>query len=106
MVSAVDTRTIGKPKSFDGKKQSWREFRLIFEAFGGTAHMALTDMMLNAESMGGAPVVLSDLDLENKSMAKQLYYMLVMVTTDDAHKIISNLEQGRGAESWRRLCWE
>ena len=72
MVSAVDTRTIGKPKSFDGKQESWREFRFIFEAFGGAAHMALADMMLNAEPMGGAPLALSDLDLENQSMAKQL----------------------------------
>ena len=32
--------------------------------------------------------------------------MLVMLTTDDAHRIIQNVEQGNGAEAWRRLCWE
>ena len=29
-----------------------------------------------------------------------------MLTTEDANTLISNVEQGNGAEAWRRMCWE
>ena len=32
--------------------------------------------------------------------------MLVMSTTDDAHRLMTNVEPWNVAEAWRRLCWE
>ena len=36
--SAVDTRTLGKPHSFSGRREGWREFRFVLEAFACAAH--------------------------------------------------------------------
>lgn len=102
-VQAVDTRTIGKPKTFDGRREGWKEFRFVFEAFAGAAHPSLGEVMNNAEAVGNQPVDTDELDIQTMSLSRQLYYMLVMVTTDDASRIIRNVDAGNGAEAWRRL---
>ena len=104
--SAVDTRTLGKPHSFSGRREGWREFRFVFEAFACAAHPGMELVLRRAETMNDQVIDSIDLDEETGSLSKQLYYMLVMLTTDDAHRLLINIEQGNGADAWRRLCWE
>ena len=104
--STVDTRTLGKPQSFAGRRETWREFRFVFEAFASAAHVQMPALFRQAESMGGQRIDVHDLDEPTTALSRQLYYMLVMLTTDDAHRMMANVEQGNGAEAWRRLCWE
>ena len=104
--ATVDTRTLGRPQSFPGKREAWREFRFVFEAFASAAHPKMQEVFQKAESMGSVQIFVTDLDAEMNALSRQLYYMLVMLTTDDAHRMLSNVPQGNGAEAWRRLCWE
>jgi len=104
--SAVDTRTLGKPHSFNGRREGWREFRFVFEAFACAAHPQIEQMFRRAEAMNDVVIDSLDLDEETSSLSRQLYYMLVMLTTDDAHRMMINIEPGNGVEAWRRLCWE
>lgn len=104
--STIDTRTLGKPQTFSGKRDAWKEFRFVFEAFASAVHLRMPALFRRSESMGGQIIDASDLDEETTAVSRQLYYMLVMLTTDDAHRLMSNVEQGNGAEDWRRLCWE
>ena len=66
----------------------------------------MAELFRRAEAMGGQVVDAHDLDEVTLTLSRQLYYMLVMLTTDDAQRLIGNVEQGNGAEAWRRLCWE
>ena len=104
--SAVDTRTLGKPQSFNGRREGWREFRFVFEAFACAAHPQLEQLFRRAETMNDMTIDFLDLDKETAVLSRQLYYMLVMLTTDDAHRMMINIEQGNGVEAWRRMCWE
>ena len=52
------------------------------------------------------PQLAAVLPESQREINTQLYYMLVMLTTDDAHRMMSDVEQGNGAEARRSLCWE
>eukprot|EP00959_Pyramimonas_sp_CCMP1952_P461808 9482212-Pyramimonas_sp.AAC.1 len=104
--ATVDTRTLGKPASFSGRREAWREFRFVFHAFACAAHANMAELFTRVEAMGANVVEGQDLDEATAALSRQLYYMLVMTTTDDAHLLLHNVEEGNGAEAWRRLCWE
>ena len=44
--------------------------------------------------------------VELQSLSTQLYYMLVMMLSDQALEIVRNSPEGVGAEVWRKLPWE
>ena len=48
----------------------------------------------------------SDMTVEVQSLSTQLYYMLVMMRSDQALEIVRNSPEGVGAEVWRKLLWE
>ncbi len=49
--SAVDTRTLGKPHSFSGRREAWREFWFVLEAFAYAAHPQMECSSRKAEAM-------------------------------------------------------
>ena len=59
----------------------------MFEAFASAAHPMIAGIFASTESMGAAPM-----------LSRQLCYMLLMLTANDAHRMISNAPQGNGAE--------
>ena len=53
-------------------------------------------------------MVNSDMTAELQALSTQLYYMLVMVLSDQALKIVRNSPEGHGAElalGIRARCW-
>ena len=52
------------------------------------------------------PVVNSDMTAELQSLSAPLYYMLVMMLSDQTLEIVRNSPEGNGAEVWRKLLWE
>ena len=59
-----------------------------------------------ATRKGSEAVVNSDMTAELESLGTQLYYMLVMMLSDQALEIVRNSPEGNGAEVWRKLLWE
>ena len=55
---------------------------------------------------GSGLVVNSDMTAELQSPSTQLYFVLVMMLSDQALEIVRNSPEGTGAEVWRRLLWE
>lgn len=104
--SVVDTRTLGKPEKFAGRREGWRQFRFVFEAFACASHANMAELFRESESMGDKQIDLDGMDEQKTTLSRQLYYMLVMLTSDDAQSLVGNVDQGNGAEAWRRLCWE
>ena len=77
---AVDTRTIGKPKEFDGE-QDWKGWSFVFRAYAAASHDELGYLMRAAE-LSEDPVANVHLGTNEKHTSTQLYYMLVMVCWD------------------------
>ena len=59
-----------------------------------------------ATRKGADPVVNSDMTVELQLLSTQLYYMLVMMLSDQAQEIVRNSPDGVGAEVWRKLLWD
>ena len=66
----------------------------------------MRDVFDSATQKGSDPVVNSDMTVELPSLSTQLYYMLVMMHSDQALEIVRNSPEGVGAEVWRKLLWE
>ena len=54
---------------------------------------------------GPDPVVNSDMTVELQSLSTQLYYMLVMMLSDQVLEIVRNSPEGVCAGVWRKLLW-
>ena len=102
----IDTRTLGKPKSFTGQTSEWTTWQFTFKAFACAAHPKMKEVFDLATRKGADPVVNSDMTVEVQSLSIQLYGMLVMMLSDQAQEIVRSSPEGVGAEVWRKLLWE
>ena len=102
----IDTRTLGKPKSLSVQTSFWTTWQFTFKAFPCAAHARMRDVFELATRKGSDPVINSDMTVELQSLSTQLYYMLVMMLSDQAVETVRNSPEGIGAEVWRKLLWE
>ena len=102
----IDTRTLGKPKTFTGQPAEWTTWQFTFKAFACATHARMRDVFELATRKGSDLVINSDMTVELQSSSTQLYYMLVMMLSDQALEIVRNSPDGVGAEVWRKLLWE
>ena len=66
----------------------------------------MRDVFELARRKGSDPVINSDMTVELQSLSAQLYYMLVMMLSDQALETVRNSPEGVGAEVWCKLLWE
>ena len=102
----IDTRTLGKPKMFTGQPAEWTTWQFTFKAFACATHSRMRGVFELATRKGSGAVVNSEVTVELQSLSTQLYYMLVMMLSDQALEIVRNSPEGVGAEVWRKLLWE
>ena len=95
----IDTRTLGKPKSFTGLTAEWTTWQFTFKAFACAAHPKMKDVFDLATRKGSDPVVNSDMTTELQSLSTQLYHMLVMTLSDQALEIVRNSPEGHRCRS-------
>ena len=99
----IDTRTLGKPRTFTGQPAEWTTRQFTFKAFACATHARMRDVFELATRKGSDLVINSDMTVELQSLSTKLYYMLVMMLSDQALEIVRNSPQGVGAEVWRKL---
>ena len=104
--SSTSAGVLGKPKSFTGQTAEWTTWQYTFKAFACAAHPKMKDVFDIAARKGSQPVVNSDMTAELQSLSTQMYYMLVMMPSDQALEIVRNPPEGIGAEVLRKLLWE
>ena len=102
----IDTRALGKPKTFTGQPAEWTTWQFTFKAFVCATHARMRDVFEIATRLGSDPVINSDMTVELQSLSTQLCYKLVMMLSDQALEIVRNSPEGVGAEVWRKLLWE
>ena len=102
----IGTRTLGKPKTFTGQPSEWTTWQFTFKAFACATHARMRDVFELATRKGSDPVINSDTTVELQSLSTQLYYMLVMMLSNQDPEIVRNSPEGVGAEVWRKLLLE
>ena len=60
----IDTRTLGKPKTFDGQPAEWTTWQFTFKAFACATHARMRDVFELATRKGSDPVIDSDMTVE------------------------------------------
>ena len=100
------TSTLGKPKTFTGQPAEWTTWQFTFKAFACATHARMRDVFELATRKGSDPLIISDMTVELQSLSTQLYYMLVMMLSDQTLEIVRNSPDGVGAEVWSKLLWE
>ena len=102
----VDTRLLGKPKSFDGSTDSWRQFKFTFLGYAGAVDSRLKQAMIESEVLPEASITNSALPARDQRVSTQLYYMLVLLLEGSAQRLLEHAGDGEGLLSWRRLVAE
>jgi hypothetical protein len=97
----VDTRSIGKPKIFDGSADSWRDWSFQFQAWvtllDGRFATALPAAADRADELK------PETGDEQRKLSSNLYFILVMLCAGSALAEIRSVPVGQGLEAWRRL---
>ena len=75
----VDTRLLGKPQSFDGATDNWRQFKFTFLGFAGAVDARLKQAMIESEVMQETAITNSALPARDQQVSTQLYYMQVLL---------------------------
>ena len=102
----VDTRLLGKSKSFDGAMDNWRQFKFTFLGCAGAVNARLKQAMIESEVMQEAVIMDSVLPIGDQQASTQLYYMLVLLLEGSAQRLLEHAGDGEGLLSWHRLVAE
>ena len=102
----VDTRLLGKPKSFDGSTDSWRQFKFTFLGYACAVDSRLKQAMIESEVLPEASITNSALPARDLRVSTQLYYMLVLLLEGSAQRLrehAGDAELATGHFCWRFL---
>ena len=91
------------PKTFTGQPAEWTTWQFTFKAFACATHSRMRDVFESATRKGSDLVVNSDMTPEVQSLSTQLFYMLVMMLSDQAVEIVrrSVVQVALGVRAWR-----
>ena len=103
----VDTRLLGKQKSFDGAMDNWRQFKFTFLGYTGAVNARLKQAMIESEVLQEAAIMNSVLPVgDQQASSTQLYHMLVLLLEGSAQRLLEHAGDGEGLLSWHRLVAE
>ena len=101
----VDTRQLGKPKSFNGTDGAWRGFRFSLCAYAGAVKPRMAVLMESSLGVDETEVLNMKLNADEKCISTQLYYMLALSIDQDTAglTIVERAGSGEGLLAWWRL---
>ena len=97
----MDTRQLGKPKSFDGSTDSWRQFKFTFLGYAGAVDSRLKQAMIESEVLPEAAITHSALPARDQRVSTQLYCTLggfsaIVAGTCRRRRRVAELATARG----------
>ena len=92
----MDTRLLGKPKSFDGTTDKWRQFMCTFFGYAGAVDSRLKQVMIESEVLQENAIMDSALPARDQRVSTQLYYMLVLLLERSAQRLLEHAGDGEG----------
>ena len=105
-MSVVDTRLLGRRSTFGGAEAEWPDWAFSVRAYGAAIDAAFL-VAMEAASRAVAPVLVTTLGVPEQNVARQLFFMLAMMTKGPALAIVRQAEISgggpNGLEAWRLL---
>ena len=105
-MSVVDTRLLGRPSTFGGAEAEWPDWAFSVRAYGAAIDGAFP-VAMEAASRSSAAVSITNLNKAEQNVARQLFFMLAMMTKGPALAIVRQAEISgggpNGLEAWRLL---
>ena len=92
----VDTRSLGKPKSFDSSMDNWRQFKFTSSGYAGAVDGRRKQAMIESEVVQEAAIMNSALPVRDQHASIQLYHMLVLVLEGSAQRVLEHAGDGEG----------
>merc|ERR1712194_964585 len=103
----VDTRLLGKPEKWNGNDSTWKDWRFVVRAYLHAAMPSIGPLLNRAEGEDAAQVECEHLaDPVENAASQQLYYVLVLLTTERALDKVQAAGEGEGALAWRHMHWQ
>ena len=102
----VDTRLLGRPKSFDGREASWRTFRFGFLGYCAAVDPELRAALAEAEQADLSVIGNAVLDASRRRLSTQVYYMLALLAEEPVQRLLEHAGESEGFLAWRRLVDE
>ena len=88
----VDTRLLGKPKSFDGTTDNWRQIKFTFLGHAGAVDSRLKQAMIESEVLQKTAITNSALPARDQRVSTQLYHMLALLLEGSAHRLLEHTD--------------
>ena len=95
--SAVDTRGLGKPDTFDGSCSKWRDWKVVMVSYTAAYNEKLARLMAKAEGTEDPVVNAVLMSLGEKEASEHLAFILVMVCRGAALDQVVNAGSAEGA---------
>ena len=99
----VDTRFLGKRKSFDATSDSWRQFKFTFLGYARAVDMRFKQAIIESEVLAEA-IANTVLLPRDQRVSTQLYYMLVLLLEGSAHRLLEHGWQWRRTAELAQAC--
>ena len=102
--SGLDTRTLGRPDSFNGDEKSWGDWSVVVRAYCGVVNPRMGDLLSVVERSGGDDQVRNAALTGDLAAASQhLYFILLMLCKGEPLNILVNSGVNEGGLGFRRL---
>ena len=101
----IDTKLIKGPQTFGGEKKDWKRWSAKLTGYVSGVDVNLLELMRVA-GVQREVIYLADIAPEHRGASGVLYSVLNGLLRGDSYDILMNVEDGNGAEVWRRLAKE
>ena len=98
----VDTRVLGKPKTYSGQRADWPQCKYVFKACIGALDAELS-RSLDAIELQGEAIDFNALSAPAQGHSRTLAFILSQVLQGAAPQLVMNVEGYHGLEAWRQL---
>ena len=98
----VDTRLLGRPKSYSGHRGEWQTWKYVFKSYVGAMDSKLLDFLDGAEG-ATAPIVYGTLSDDAKTAARTVAFVLSQLMQGATLQIVMNTPSYNGFEAWRLI---
>ena len=102
----VDTRAFGRPATFGGDRNEWRQWSFSFTAFLAAASDEAGPALEWAATQQTA-FLMDDVEIQEPrwvEVSRQLYLALSLQCKGDPAAMIQNTPGQNGLDAWRKLC--
>ena len=101
--STIDTRTLGKPDTFSGEQGRWSDWKTVTTAYCAVISDRLGTLMQSIEDGSASNLKRALLTGQDPELGAQLFYILVMITRQQALTLVKNSGPQEGFLAWQRF---